>query len=244
MCDDWMPTLHLPLTPEQLHQLPRNPAYRYEILDGQVILSPRTRFYHARLDLEAFAQRGEPPLPEELTIRTMHTKRFADLPELFAAAFDRLQPFGSLNADGQLRAAQACLDRTRTGGDGPWIETASFTADDPEGTPLGAILITLLPEGDPADGRTYAWREPPPPDCIARRLGQPHLTWIFVAPLAAGEGTGTALLAESVKALRHLGFSHLLTTFLLGNESSMLWHWRNGFELLPYPGSSRRRRTR
>jgi hypothetical protein len=32
----------------------------------------------------------------------------------------------------------------------------------------------------------------------------------------------------------------LASTFLLGNESSMLWHWRNGFQLLQYPGSRRR----
>jgi hypothetical protein len=27
---------------------------------------------------------------------------------------------------------------------------------------------------------------------------------------------------------------------MLGNESSMLWHWRNGFRLLEHPGSIRR----
>jgi GNAT superfamily N-acetyltransferase len=244
MCDEWMPTLHLPLTPEQFHQLPRNPAYRYELINGQAVLSPKARFYHARLDLKKFCRRRGPALPEEVAIRPMRAERFADLAELFAAAFDRLQPFGSLDWDSRLRAARTCLERTRNGGDGPWIETASFTADDPKGNALGAILLTLLPEGDPTDWRTYSWHEPPPPDCIPRRLGQPHLTWIFVAPLTTGEGIGTALLAASARVLWRLGFSHLLTTFLLGNESSMLWHWRNGFELLACSGSLRRLRSR
>jgi GNAT superfamily N-acetyltransferase len=244
MCDEWMPTLRLPLTWEQFHQLPRNPAYKYEFLDGQALLSPRTRFYHARLDLKAHARRGRPELPEGVALRPAREGELVGLAELFAAAFDRLQPFGSLDEAGQVEAARNCLERTRSGGDGPWVEAASFTAGGPDGSVLGASLITLLPEGDPGDFQTYYWREPPPADCVARRLGQPHLTWIFVAPLATGEGLGTALLGESARALRRLGFSHLLSTFLLGNESSMLWHWRNGFQLLPYPGSFRRLRSR
>jgi hypothetical protein len=52
------------------------------------------------------------------------------------------------------------------------------------------------------------------------------------------------LLAAAGNALLELGYRELLTTFMLGNESSMLWHWRNGFRLLAYPGSFRHRHTR
>ena len=69
--------------------------------------------------------------------------------------------------------------------------------------------------------------------------GQPHLTWIFVAPFSKRHGIGTRLLAEAVAALRSHGYRHLLSTFLVGNDSSLLWHWRNGFELLPYSASRR-----
>jgi hypothetical protein len=37
-----------------------------------------------------------------------------------------------------------------------------------------------------------------------------------------------------------MGFVQLATTFLVGNDASMLWHWRNGFQLLQYPNSRRR----
>ena len=37
-----------------------------------------------------------------------------------------------------------------------------------------------------------------------------------------------------------LGYNELVSSFILGNESSMLWHWRNGFDLLPYSGSRRK----
>src|SRR5262249_8588812 len=131
----------------------------------------------------------------------------------------------------------------RSGGDGPWIEQASFVAVE-QGKLLGAILITLLPEGDLSDWDSYYWTAPPAADAIERRMGRPHLTWIFVAPLCTGQGIGSALLAAAGTSLRSLGFTDLVTAFLLGNESSMLWHWRNGFRLLTYPSSFRRSRLR
>jgi GNAT superfamily N-acetyltransferase len=245
MCDEWMPTLRLPLTPEQFHKLPRHPAYRYEYLDGQARLSPCSRFYHAQLDLLAHQGPGLDGAEEAVAIRPARADDFAALEPVFAAAFLHAQPFEGLDETTRLQAARACLGRTRDGGDGPWIEQASFVADRAEdGRPVGAIFVTLLPPGDPCDPESYSWREPPPADAIGRRLGQPHLTWIFVTPLTAGRGVGTALLATAVHALLRLGFTRLLTTFLLGNASSMLWHWRNGFELLAYPDSGRLLRER
>jgi GNAT superfamily N-acetyltransferase len=232
MCDDWMPLIRLPLSIEQFRQLPRNAAYRYEFLGGQASLSPRPRHYHALLDLQPME------VDRTVTMAPARAADLADLAELFAGAFRYIQPYGSLDEMTRLEAARQALERTRTGGDGPLIEPASFIAGQGERT-VGAILITLLPAGDPCDWDSYHWNGAPPADCIARRLGRPHLTWIFVSPLEAGHGIGTALLAEAVRALRAMGFTQLLSTFMVGNDSSMLWHWRNGFRLLSYPGSYR-----
>ncbi len=234
MCDDWMPTLTLPLTPEQFRQLPRNPAYAYEYLNDTAYLTPRARHYHALLDLRPREVSGE------VATRPIRPDDFTDLPALFSGAFSRIQPFGSLDDLTRRQAAESCLKKTRTGGDGPWIERASFVALDEQGTRLGAVFVTLLPLADPSSWQAYSWQEAPPPDAIARRLGRPHLTWIFVAPLRSGIGIGTALLAAAVNELLALGYKELLTTFLAGNDSSMLWHWRNGFRLLPHPGSRRK----
>jgi hypothetical protein len=103
----------------------------------------------------------------------------------------------------------------------------------------GAILITLIPREPEGEWWTGKWDSLPTTDAAQRLLGRPHLTWIFVTPLCAAHGLGSALLAHSINALLALGYSDLGTTFLLGNDSSMLWHWRNGFRLLPYPGSPR-----
>ena len=233
MCDQWMPLIQLPLSREQFHQLPRNPAYKYEYLSGQTYLSPRPRHYHALLDL-----RPMPPDADTPT-RRVEAGDWERLASLFAGAFRTIQPFGSLDDTTRREAARQALERTRTGGDGPWIEQASFVALEEEDV-VGAILLTLLPPGDPSDWDSYSWAEPPPADAIVCRLGRPHLTWVFVAPLLAGRGVGTALLAAAVNKLLALGFTELLTTFMVGNDASMLWHWRNGFRLLAYPGSRRR----
>jgi GNAT superfamily N-acetyltransferase len=235
MCDLWMPSLRLPLTIEEFRQLPRNAAYRYEYLEGQACLQPRPRHYHALLDLRPMA------LADAVEVESLGAHEVMDLTPLFVAAFRYIQPYGSIAEEAtRLEAARQALERTLTGGDGPWIWQASFMAKQDDQV-VGAILITLLPDTDPCDWNSYRWPEPPPPDCIERRLGRPHLTWIFVSPGTVGQGIGTALLAATVKALRELGYKQLLSTFMLGNDSSMLWHWRNGFRLLPYSGSTRRR---
>ena len=63
MCDEWMPVLEWELTLEQYHQLPRNPAYKYEYIGGRALLSPRPRHYHARLDLSDLPEAPEPVGP-------------------------------------------------------------------------------------------------------------------------------------------------------------------------------------
>jgi GNAT superfamily N-acetyltransferase len=233
MSDKWMPTLRLALTRDQFERLPRNAAYRYELLDGQVFLSPRPQHYHALLDLRPLEGDADVPL------RRLRDADWEELAPLFAASFRHIQPFGSLDEATRLEAARGCLERTRSGGDGPWIERASFVSAGEANRADGAILVTLLPDGDPCEWASYGWRDPPPADCVQRRLGRPHLTWVFVAPTQAGQGIGTALLAAAVRELLRLGYPELASTFMVGNDSSMLWHWRNGFRLLTHPGSPR-----
>src|SRR5947209_5345274 len=105
MCDQWMPTLKLPLTPEQFQQLPRNPAYRYEYLDGHGYLSPRGRHYHALLDLRPLAA------AESVDLTPIAPADFAALDKLFADAFRSIQPFGGLDETTRLEAARQALER-------------------------------------------------------------------------------------------------------------------------------------
>ncbi len=223
----------------EFHQLPRHPAYKYEYIDGQTWLTPRPKTYHALLDLRAADGAAD---GEGVTTRPLEADDWRALTDLFSAAFRDRPPFLGLSDRKRRAAAGAILDRCRTGGDGPFIEQASRLAhvDSFEG-PVGGVLVTLLPAADLNDWRAFEWREPPPPDAVARRLGRPHLTWIFVHPFAAGQGAGTALLRAATRELLALDYTELASTFLLGNESSTLWHWRNGFRLAGSPWSRRRR---
>ena len=238
MVEEWMPPLQLPLSSAEFVQLPRNAAFRYTYHEGLAWIHPRPRYYHALLSLPSLAIDG----PARVSLRRFGPRDWAPLTELFAEAFADHQPFAGQEKPARCVAAREALERTAEGGDGPWIERASFVAFDPAHGILGAIMVTLLPPLDPTHWDSYSWEDPPPADCIERRLGRPHLTWIFVDPQRAGRGVGCALLRASATELVTMGYDELASTFMLGNESSMLWHWRAGFRLLSYPGSRRRER--
>jgi GNAT superfamily N-acetyltransferase len=245
MCDEWMRPLKLRMSFDEFLALPRNNAYKYEYFDGHAHLSPRPKFYHAVLDLDAFAAAppGEPD--PDVRLRSLRAEDWEAMVPLFAAAFERQPPFAGLGHQEREEAARAALRRTQDGGDGPLIASASFVAlDGPDGAAVGAALLTLLPDADPSEWDSFHWHEPPPTDCLEQRLGRPHLTWIFVHPFCAGRGAGTALLIGAARRLRELGYRQLASTFLPTNDSSVLWHWRNAFRLVEYAGSTRRMERR
>jgi GNAT superfamily N-acetyltransferase len=240
MCDEWMDGLQLPLTIEQFHRLPRNAAYKYEFLNGTAYLSPRPKFFHALLDLAPLVNR---PLPAAASavLRPVRARDWEDLVPLFSAAFRGVVPFGDLEDGPRREAARKSLLFTQDGGDGPRIDRASFVAEEWDtARPIGALLVTLLPDEDPSDWSSFHWKEPPPADCLERGIGRPHLTWVFVSPPESGRGIATALLNAAVRELSVLGYQQLASTFLLGNDASLLWHWRCGFRLTTYPGSRRK----
>jgi Acetyltransferase (GNAT) family len=244
MLDEWFSVIKLPLSWRQFHQLPRNPAYKYEYWDKTAWLSPRPKFYSARLALKLTAD--EPPANlevhhTEIRVRRLEDRDWPRLSRVFAGSFHRVQPFQSLSDRRRLEAARGCLKYTRDGHDGPIIGAASHVAvAEKNGHPVGAILVTLVPPVDLDDFWSLRWKTPPPADCIEQRAGHAHLTWIFVNHWFAGYGIGSALLAHASRGLTDLGYTEMISSFILGNESSMLWHWRNGFELLSYAGSKRR----
>lgn len=229
MINEWFPTIELPMTLSQFQQLPRNSAYRYEHLKDSAWLTPQPKFFHAHLDF-AEHQPATASLHPQRELRQLEEKDWEKLLPLFVETFAQMQPFASLSADQQRIASDHLLEQTRTGGDGPPIESASYVITE-KADPIGAILLTLLPKTESSQSVSL-WKEAPPTDVIEKGHGRPHLTWIFVSRNAAREGIGTILLGKAVDELRSLGYRELLSTFLLGNDASVLWHWRNGFRLL------------
>lgn len=239
MSDEWMPSLKLNLTRQEFDQLPRHPAYKYELINGITYLSPWPRHYHALLEMGRFHLDANDL--GKATLRPLQADDTDALVPIFRDAFARLQPFSSLSDEQRQNAAEQCVQRTFAGDDGLLALPACFVALEGERI-IGAIIITLLPGGDPLEWDSCRWQEAPPADLWQNTRGQPHLTWIFVGPWHQGTGVGTQLLRVAVRVLGEQGYATLWSTFLLGNESSMLWHWRNGFTLLPAFLSKRRMR--
>lgn len=231
------PVIELPLTVDQFHTLPRNAAYKYEYLDGRAVLTPRPKTFTGVLDLAPH------PVLDEFDIRPLPAADIPSLADLFRIANAHTQPYQSLDKVRAQAAAENAIEQTATGGDGPVIEPACFRAyGDRHPDPVGAILVTLVPPDILNEPFAGVWQERPPPDAIERRLGVPHLTWVFVSWWEARRGFGTALLAHAVNALLRMGFTQMATTFALDNGPSLLWHWRNGFRLLPQMSTLHERR--
>jgi hypothetical protein len=227
--DDLYRRIELPITIDHFHTLPRNSAYKYEYFGGRAVLTPRPKFQRGVLDLRLLPKEGD------WEVRPLPAGEVLSLAGAFYAAFVWQQPFASLDEDAGRAAAHECLRRTAEGDDGPLIPPACFQVFDGhfEG-PVGAALVTLEPEAVADDPFAGSWKDGPPVDAVERRLGCPHLTWIFVNSWVTRRGAGTRLLAEVVEALIGLGYDRLASTFPQGNDPSVFWHWRNGFRLVPW----------
>jgi GNAT superfamily N-acetyltransferase len=232
MLDRWYSCIRLPMSSVQFEQLPQNSAYQYEYAGGFAMLSPRPKTLNGLLELKPMMAAHAPT-----AIRPLEDRDWDQLPAIFADAFCKVQPFSSLSNAERLQASQECLEQTRNAGDGPLIQEASFLACGEYKEIIGGILVTLIPARPEGEWWTGKWPEPPPANALQLRLGRPHLTWVFVDGRHAGQGFGTLLLGHAVNALLKLGYRELASTFLIGNDASTLWHWRNGFRLVPYAGS-------
>ena len=132
MLDRLFVTIKLPLSLKQFHQIPQNPAFKYEYINGVAWLSPRPKFYSARLNLRVHSL----VVPETVDVDgEVEFRKFAKadwryLAPIFAASFDRVQPFASLSDRRRQAAARDCLRFTRDGNDGPLITSACHVAFD------------------------------------------------------------------------------------------------------------------
>jgi hypothetical protein len=240
MRDEWFPHIAFPIPIEQFHQIPKSPLYKWEYWNGEARLSARPKSYHCLLDLKSgpVADSVIVHRNEILRIRPLNELDWDQLPEVFSAAFSHIVPFCGMEDLVAMEAARCCLDRTRIGGEGPLVEQACFVAANQNDEPCGAALITLTRDIDLTSLDRLHW-ETPPDRALERGLGRPHLTWVFVPPLLSRHGVGSAMLGHAVNALVKLSYHELGSTFWLGNESSALWHWMNGFRLVSWVGSPR-----
>jgi ribosomal protein S18 acetylase RimI-like enzyme len=233
MIDDWYRQIHLRIPFEEWELLPPFAGFKSEYFDGQAVWTPRPRARNAVLEVELTdAATLSADLvswrSDQIRIEEFREPDYDVLPAIFASSFQRMPPFCTLPDDVRLKAAKDCLDHTRNGGDGDFLPNTSVVASDASSQIIGALLTTRWkPErSDPEPSYDPAYSA--------------HITWVFVHPFYSRDGVGTQMLASVIDRLRRDRFKHLLTTFLSGNEPSMLWHWRNGFRLLSERRGSRK----
>jgi GNAT superfamily N-acetyltransferase len=259
MLDDWFRTVRLNLTIDEFHRLPRAAGYKHEYFGDQAVLTPRPRNGYAALDLGRFRPlEADAEELRDVTVRPIADGDWELLGPLCGGAFHRVPPFSTLGDDERSAAGADCMAYVRRGGDGPVVREASVVATDAkDGKPWGALLVVMKPPGyrddpwrrsgrrrgntaDAGEANTGGDEEADVAAAVpAGGEGQPHVDWVFVSPCVAGRGLASTLLARTVDVLRAAGHACLTSSFMIGNGESMAWHWRNGFELLTYPGSMR-----
>lgn len=223
MLEEWFPQLELSLSWEEFLALPRHPASRYEYRGGLARITSHPRYLHC---WKLIATDNTPPQDlQDWSVRRLQDSDWSSLVHLFERSFAGTVPFVNCPRDVRLAAAETLLDRTRRGADGPLAEDVCTVAmSRTAGKLAGAMLVTRVPSKvfgcDPGEG-TFV----------------PHVTWIFVDPGESRRGLGRALLAKSMWQLAEAKQGRLFSTVLLGQQASMLWHWKVGFELLGDPGS-------
>lgn len=226
---------------ESYQRLPRHPAYKFEYWDGKLRIMPRWQSYSMFLELrppEACFQGDDTGIA---STRPLVSSDWDVLPDVLADAFRDVPPLGMLGSRRRLWTARDWLGSTRDGGEGPLVETACVVAIGREESArvLGALLVTLMV------GWTRSWYAgrrlavPPPPPDLAEGREQPQITWVFVKPEASHQGVATALLAKATSSLWISGYRELASATDRGNDTSMAWHWRNRFFLLPHSRSVR-----
>jgi GNAT superfamily N-acetyltransferase len=236
----WYRHIRAPMSFESYDRLPRHPSYKFEYWDGQLRISPRWRSHRFFLELKAPEECEKGDEGRIATIRPLAAADWEKLPEVLAAAFRDSPPLGMLGYKRRVWAARDWLRSTRDGSEGPLVEPACMVAIDPtdDSVLFGALVVTLI------TGRDRSWYAElraavgPPPD-LAEGREQAQISWIFVRNGASRRGVGSALLSATVRVLWTLGHRELASATHFGNESSLTWHWRNGFRLLPHSDSVR-----
>ncbi len=236
MLPDWFVPAQIRMTWEEFQKLPRHPAYRYEYRNGELRQSGRPILRNCRIKTEFQAASKVDDRIEALRLSFADLKNFNGqaLTTLFKQAFARSAPYFSLSPAELDQAVQDHFLSVLQAHPWPIAWSASrLLLKESSNEPVAASVVTLVPDANWTDFTDPKWQQQAPPDALEKCWGHPHLTWIFVSPQYQRHGIGSILLSEARNEVRNLGYRNLFSTFLVGDYESMLWHWKQGFELIP-----------
>jgi len=228
---NWFLPIQIPLSWESFQKLPRHPAYRYEFRNEEVCLTGRPILKNCRIGTDTGTASSS--LPHGIELLPLTSWSSSELANLFQQAFQNSAPFASLSADDRVRATDEHFLNVLRGRSWPVDWRASRGIRQPGSLdPVGASLVTRVPSADWSDFTDPAWQTQPPENAAESGWGLPHLTWLFIPPQAQRQGFATILLNHARTFLHTQGDQELYSTILVGDHSSLLWHWKQGFQLI------------
>ena len=217
--DHYVTPLKLPMSIDAFWRFPHLAAYKAEYREGHAELTYAPRLSMARLRI---AQREERNVTE-IRIRPLDVAAARDvLAKLFGTAFAHVPPLDSMPATTRRHAADAAMKHTASGGDGELFLPACLAATDAATHELvGAAIVCKI--GLSAD----EWPEPELPATLV------NMTWLFVSPQRQRRQIASALVDRVVNVLAAQRVPWLVSHILQDNVPSVMFHWRQRFELVP-----------
>jgi ribosomal protein S18 acetylase RimI-like enzyme len=216
--DDYATPLKMPMTIDGFSRFPALAGYKAELKGGHVEFTYSPRLSMARLRVVRREARGF----DGVTISPLDVKRVQEpLAKLFMSAMAHVPPLDTMPPTTRRHAADAEMKHIVSGGEGELFSGACFGALDAKtGKPIGAAIVTRL------SLTNDEWPEEHMPPVLC------NLTWLFVAPERQRAAISTALLDHVVNALAQAGHEWLVSHIPQDNVPVVMFHWRNGFELV------------
>lgn len=216
--DRYVTPLKLPMPIDLFWRFPHLAAYKAEYQAGHAELTYRPRLCMARLPVAPRAERKT----SGVSIGPLDVARSIEpLSKLFTNSFARVPPLDAMAPTTRRHAADAAMKHTAGGGDGPLFRPACFAANDPKtGEMIGAAILCEI------GLRSDEWPEEELPPKLV------NLTWLFVSPKHQRQQIASTLVDRVVTVLAEERVSWLLSHLLEDNVPSVMFHWRQGFELL------------
>jgi hypothetical protein len=217
--DDYVTPLKMPMTIDGFSRFPTLAGYKAELKGGNVEITYTPRLSMARLRVA----RREARTVSGVTIEPIDVKPMQEpLAKLFAMSLAHVPPLDTMAPTTRRHAADAEMKHLANGGHGEVYGRACFGAVDATSQKLiGAALVTRI------SLTSSEWPEEQLPSTLL------NLTWLFVAPERQRGAAGTTLLERVVNTLADEGHEWLVSHIPQENVPGVMFHWRNGFELVP-----------
>ncbi len=193
----------VPMTRDEFRLQPFDPAWKQSWKEGVAQFTPRPLLVYATLPLT------NPPFRDSDDVRIVRASDQKELTECFHAAFADSFEYCDYSP-GKIRGeAKKNIAEYFGGQRGEPLDASRVTLDRTSNRPTGAALFTGF-------------------DAHVAKLEM-----LFVHPKRQRTGLATRLVAGSLHSLAKAGYQTLLSTFMLGNQTSRRWHQRFGFNEEP-----------